>query len=139
MACKLTFELPTTSKEESGKPGKRARQPHSISVDDSEENSESRGLVRDLLKWVQKLELVTSHHDDAIRSLENMMLTTVILKSDNSIAKALLAQNEKYQSTRPPKGPHPLGPPRRGLGFVLVNIFMQEESPIRASSSERRT
>eukprot|EP00971_Amphidinium_carterae_P184934 3672040-Amphidinium_carterae.1 len=86
----------------------------------AEEGAHSSGTGVGLQERVKVLEKVVQLHDKQLRQLEAMTTLTWILDSKDPVATALLAQMETYQAARPDKGAHPLGPPRRGLGLVLI-------------------
>eukprot|EP00929_Paragymnodinium_shiwhaense_P101015 TRINITY_DN6375_c0_g1_i1.p2 TRINITY_DN6375_c0_g1~~TRINITY_DN6375_c0_g1_i1.p2 ORF type:complete len:227 (+),score=74.90 TRINITY_DN6375_c0_g1_i1:79-759(+) len=79
--------------------------------------------VEQLVQRIQRLELMVSHHDDSIRNLEAVGLTVILIPEDHQLSEILLKQNKDYQAARPTKGPHPWGPPRRGLGLELVKFL----------------
>ena len=76
-------------------------------------------------------EVVYKHHDVQLRQLDSWSTYGWLMEATDPIAVALVAKMSEWNQTRPRKGPHPWGPPRRSLASELckqLNLILPADS-----------
>ena len=111
MALFLTDDLLKSDKKRKKAPEGTASTLTSISDRDNPTISLEQRLM--------DLEIVTNHHDIALRSVEAWSTTTFLMDPDTEPAPILIKALSTYNETRIESGPHPMGPPRRILAKAL--------------------
>lgn len=98
--------------ERGGKGGRNQEQPH-------------QGAILHRLDAIEKMLM---QHDRAIRDQDasNMCVYLLPAKASSTLYDKLFAQQQLWTTSRPRKGPHPLGPPRRGLAVALCETMAAE-------------
>eukprot|EP00929_Paragymnodinium_shiwhaense_P079060 TRINITY_DN41096_c0_g1_i1.p2 TRINITY_DN41096_c0_g1~~TRINITY_DN41096_c0_g1_i1.p2 ORF type:complete len:208 (+),score=46.82 TRINITY_DN41096_c0_g1_i1:57-680(+) len=90
----------------------------------------------DILARLLRLEKIACIQDDQIRFRESHITEVFIMNASDPLGKLLLNKGEEYQAARPPRGPHPWGPPRHLIIHSLINWMLQN---LEIGESEFRT
>eukprot|EP00929_Paragymnodinium_shiwhaense_P012971 TRINITY_DN12083_c0_g1_i1.p2 TRINITY_DN12083_c0_g1~~TRINITY_DN12083_c0_g1_i1.p2 ORF type:complete len:201 (-),score=59.08 TRINITY_DN12083_c0_g1_i1:81-683(-) len=89
-----------------------------------EEATEADAVPESIEERLERLEKMVAMHDDEIRTQGAASMRTYLFPENNDLGKRLLLKQKEYNKEKPPRGPHPWGPPRRVLCAELCEFLL---------------
>ena len=106
---------------------KRFKPDASSQEDKDDDHEEAPKDLKKITKRLERLEMVSTIHEDRIASLEAWATRTWIMAKTEKLAEKVLTAMSDWKEKRPKKGPHPLGPPRNAVALAVAQYFTEDK------------